>query len=367
MACSGLKGWVDLMPKLSPYIKIKAIYGEKTRVLAKRLGLNDPQLEIHRFRDFVYLPIIRRPKEDETAVLRRQTPDFVIGIRVFHERKQRGRTVTDALGKTFPPNLLAVLPRALDVVGDIAVIEVPAELKPHRKTIGEAILETHKNVHTVLAKASAVSGTYRLRKFEVIAGQNRTTTIHKEFGCQYHVDLEKAFFSPRLSHEHQRVASLVEDGEAVVDLFAGVGPFSVLIANKKDAKVFAVEINPEAFELLRKNILLNRVQHRVTPILGDAKQIVLDRLSGLADRVIMNLPETSDEFIDVACRALKPTGGVIHFYSFVRLPDSIVAMKVRFAERVKESGRAVKQFPSARTVRETAPYQWHVALDAMIV
>jgi tRNA (guanine37-N1)-methyltransferase len=165
-----------------------------------------------------------------------------------------------------------------------------------------------------------------------------------------------------------RVASLVQEGEAVVDLFAGVGPFSVLIAKNHDAtKVYALDINPEAFELLKRNILLNRVQNRVIPLFGDARQVVHDKLSGVGDRVIMNLPESASEFVDVACKALKPAGGVIHFYGFLRQSDSVDAIKLRFAEAVEKTGRRIERFLSDRLVRETAPYQWQVVLDARVV
>src|SRR3989337_4513003 len=135
----------------------------------------------------------------------------------------------ETLEGQLPPHLKASLPKALDIVGDIAIVEVPPELETQKNLIGKAILEAHRNVRTVLAKAGAVSGDYRLRDFEVIAGEHNTSTIHKEFGCSYQVDVAKAYFSPRLSHEHERVASLVQNGETVADLFAGVGPFSVLI------------------------------------------------------------------------------------------------------------------------------------------
>ena len=201
-------------------------------------------------------------------------------------------------------------------------------MKTYEKPIGEAILETHKNIKTVLAKAGAISGTFRLREFTFVAGERKTQTVHKEFGCQYHVDVAKAYFSPRLSHEHMRVASLVQEGETVADLFAGVGPFSVLIGKKNPkVKVYAVDLNPDAVELLKVNVRVNRVENRVFPILGDAREIAQAKLEGLADRVIMNLPETAIDFVDAACQAIKPEGGIIHFYGFVRSPDTAENLK----------------------------------------
>ncbi|HLC00540.1 MAG TPA: class I SAM-dependent methyltransferase family protein [Candidatus Bathyarchaeia archaeon] len=356
------------MPRESLCIKVPKIHGEKTLVLTNKFGLSDREFEIQNDSNSIYIPIARQPSQEETAIFEEQTSDFQLDVRVFQERARREKTLVEVLENQLPHHLLATLPKALDIVGDIAIIEVPPELKTHEKALGAAILQTHKNVRTVLAKAGAIGGTYRLREFDTIAGENKTSTIHKEFGCQYHVDVAKAYFSPRLSHEHKRVASLVQKGETVVDLFAGVGPFVVLIAkNNEDVKVYAVDINPDAVELLKRNVRLNRVENRVSPILGDARQIVEEKLLGVADRVIMNLPESAVEFVDVACKALKPEGGVVHFYGFVRSPDSVEELKNRFSESVEKTGRKVKEPISAKTVRETAPYEMQVVLDAKII
>jgi tRNA (guanine37-N1)-methyltransferase len=356
------------MSEPSLCIKIKKIHGEKTIALANKLGLTNRKLKIQQNANHIYIPLIQQPAENELAKLKAQLTDFELATKVFTKKKQQRKTLTQVLENQLPPHLLASLPRALDIIGDIAVIEIPPELKANESLIGEAILKTHKNVRTVLAKVGAVTGTYRLREFEVIAGEQRTTTIHKEHGCQYHVDVATAYFSPRLSHEHNRVASLVQKGETIVDLFAGVGPFSVLIAKKNaDAKVYAVDINPEAIELLKRNIRLNRVENRVIPILGDAEQAVEEQLLGVADRVIMNLPEKALAFVDAACKALKPAGGTVHYYAFIRLPDSLENAQLRFSEAVEKAGRKVTAFLSAKTIRETAPYEWQVVLDARVL
>jgi tRNA (guanine37-N1)-methyltransferase len=300
-------------------------------------------------------------------MLNSQVPDYQLETRVFTQKQPTARTLVQAFENKLPPHLLASLPQALDVVGDIAIVEIPPELKSYGKLVGEEILKTHKNIKTGLAKAGAVSGTFRLRGFTFIAGEHKTQTIHREFGCQYHVDVAKAYFSPRLSHEHMRVASLVQPGETVLDLFAGVGPFSVLIGKQNPkVKVYAVDINPEAIGLLKVNVRVNRVENRVYPILGDANQITATELKGSADRVIMNLPETSIEFVRAACQAMKRQSGIIHFYAFVRSPDSVENLKLRFCQAVEEAGRKVEAFLYAKSIRETAPYESQVVLDAKI-
>ena len=356
------------MSEPSLCIKVAKINGEKTLILASKLGVIDRKLEIQKNKTHIYIPLLRQPTEKELLMLKAQVPDFQLATNVFTKKKQQRKSLAQVLEDRLPPHLLASLPRALDIVGDIAIIEIPPELKAHERLIGEAILTVHNNVRTVLAKAGAVSGTYRLREFEVIAGENKTATIHKEYGCKYHVDIAKAYFSPRLSQEHNRVAALVQKGETVVDLFAGVGPFSVLIAkNNAEAKVYAVDMNPDAIKLLERNIRLNRVENRVIPVQGDARRVVETRLLGVADRVLMNLPEKAIEFVDTACKAIKPAGGTVHYYAFIRLPDSLENMQLRFSEAVEKAGRKVDAFLSAKTVRETAPYEWQIVLDAKIL
>lgn len=354
------------MSERSLCIKIKKIQGQEALILTKKLGILRKQLAIQKNGNYLYLPINRHPEKEELLKLGREFSDFQISKRVF-SKKKRPRKIAQALHDQLPPDLRAALPRALDLIGDIAIIEIPVELKVHEKLIGEAILATHKNVRTVLAKIGPIRGTYRLRRFEIIAGEHRTSTLHKEYGCKYKVDVRKAYFSPRLSHEHNRIASLIGKDETVVDLFAGVGPFSILIAKRNvDTRVYAVDINPDAIDLLKKNIRLNRVENRVFPLLGDVKDVFGKRLLGVADRVIMNLPERAIEFVDIACEIIKPEGGIVHFYGFIRLPDSLENLQLRFSEAVKKAGRTIGDFLSQKTIRATAPYEWQIVLDVKI-
>jgi tRNA (guanine37-N1)-methyltransferase len=356
------------MQRLSKCLKVSKTIGEKTLRIANRLGITDKTLQIQQDQNGVLcIPIVREPDENENELLKTQISELLIASSIFPERKRRGKTVGQALAGVLPIDLTEKAPRSLDIVGDIAVVEIPAELEQYGKLLGEAILETHKNLKVVLAKAGAISGTYRLRNFEFIAGEQRTRTIYKENGCKYHVDLAKAYFSPRLSHEHQRIASQAQEGETVVDLFAGVGPFAILIAkNLEKVKVYALDINVEAVKLLKENILLNKVRKKVYALTGDARKLVATKFIGMADRVIMNLPERSKEFIDVACKAIKPSGGIINYYGFVRLSENIEDLTLQFAQNVENSGRKIKKILCSKTVRETAPYECQAVLDAWI-
>jgi tRNA (guanine37-N1)-methyltransferase len=355
------------MPKTAICVKVSTKQGQTAISSTRKLGLFDTSLEIQRDQTSLCIPLCRQPNEAELEKLQKEIPNLQLGQNQFVEKQVVQETIVDVLESSIPPSMLASLPQALDVIGDIAVLEIPAELDPYKKAIGDAILKTHRNIKTVLAKAGAINGIYRTREYNHIAGENRTKTIHKEFGCQYHVDLAKAYFSPRLSHEHERVVSLVQSGETVVDLFAGVGPFSVLIGKRNpNVKVYAVDLNPDAVELLKVNVRVNKVENRVFPTLADAQEISSGKLRGVADRVIMNLPETAMDFVDAASLALKSEGGVVHFYAFMRAPKTVKELKNEFSKAAEASGRKVDDFLVARSIRETAPYESQIVLDAKI-
>jgi tRNA (guanine37-N1)-methyltransferase len=243
------------MPKELKCLRVPKRQGERALALANKLKIIDKELAVKRDEDFLYIPLVSQPSEGglKTKNNRESRLACEIQTRTFQERKRQKPSWTEVLAAELPPYLLASLPQAADFFGDIAIIEVPPELDPHEKTLGEAILKTNKNTRTVLAKAGAVSGTYRLRKLTFIAGERKTETIHREFGCQYMVDATKAYFSPRLSYEHKRGNSLVREDEIVVDMFAGVGPFAILMAKThRNVKVYAIDANPHAFEYLKK-------------------------------------------------------------------------------------------------------------------
>ncbi len=348
-------------------LKIPKASVEKALTLLMQRGLLSAELKIRPQNGYIHIPLSREPFAWEFEMIRNKVPEMVLCDSEFHERQEKITRLADLLSGKLPPHLLASLPHAVDFVGDIAVVEIPPELESHKLAIGAAILKAHKRTKTVLSKSGPVNGVYRLRTFETIGGEARTQTVHREHGCVYHVDLAKVYFSSRLSYEHLRVASLVNENETVVDMFAGLGPFSILTAKKRsNVRVYAVDMNPDAFELLRKNVLVNSVMGKVTPIVGDIKNVVNERLAGVADRAVMNLPERAIEYVDVACRALKPEGGVIHYYQFVDTPEPLDAAKNQFVEALKQTNRQLIRVAEERIVRGIAPFKYQVAVDAEI-
>jgi tRNA (guanine37-N1)-methyltransferase len=351
----------------APCLRVPKALGEKAIRLVRRLNLFNRELRVKQVGGYLYIPLLSEPLPEDIEELRRSVPEFEISAHKFSQRAKRPLKLVDVLEDELPPHLLASLPHSIDFVGDIAVVEIPPELESYKKVIGEAIKKTHKRVGTVLAKSGAVEGVYRLREFEVIAGVEKTETVHREHGCVYHVDLAKAYFSPRLSHEHYRVASQVKEGETVIDMFAGVGPFSILIAKKlENVKVYAIDVNPDAVDFLRRNVAVNRVEKKVMPILGDVRQVIRKQLIGVADRVIMNLPEKAIEYVDVACEAVELRGGIMHYYEFTNASDPLETARVRLTEAISRANRSVEKILLARVVRGIAPFTWQVVVDAEI-
>ncbi|MGB9675651.1 MAG: class I SAM-dependent methyltransferase [Candidatus Bathyarchaeales archaeon] len=264
---------------------------------------------------------------------------------------------------------LAHLYSSYDIVGDIAIIRLTPHSKKHIEVIAKTLMGIHKNVRTVLAQTGPVTGEFRLRTLEYIAGENKTSAFHKEFGCIFHVDVQRCYFSPRLFYERMRIAKNVGSGETVVNMFAGVGCFSIVIAKHSDvSKVYSVDINPVAVDYMKENVRLNRVYGKVIPLLGDAKEIIKDRLCRVADRVLMPLPEKAFEYLPYALLALKEGGGWIHYYDFEHVnknEDAVEKVKLKVANKLTQL-EVNFEIPFGRIVRATGP-NWHqVVLDIKV-
>ncbi|WP_297465161.1 class I SAM-dependent methyltransferase family protein [Thermococcus sp.] len=255
-----------------------------------------------------------------------------------------------------PEELRPLLPSSFDIIGDIAIIELPEELMPCGRAIGEAILKVHRHIKAVFAKGGKVEGEYRVRELIHLAGENRTVTIHRENGIRLRIDVARVYFSPRLATERMRVFERAQPGEIVFDMFAGVGPYSILLA-KKARLVFAVDLNPWAVCYLEKNVRLNRVNN-VIPILGDVRKVA-GKIK--ADRVIMNLPKFADRFLREAMLSVRP-GGTIHYYGFGPEEDLYSEHEAMIRAIARELGLTV-EFLDRRKVRPYAPRQFNIAID----
>jgi tRNA (guanine37-N1)-methyltransferase len=234
------------------------------------------------------------------------------------------------------------LPRH-ELVGGIAILQ-------EEDSAGAAkILASRPSLHTALYAKSEVGGEYRTREFVHLAGKETTRTEVTEHGRHFAVDLAGAYFSARLSTERQRILGQVQEGETILDMFAGVGPFAITLAAKA-AVVVAADLNPLAVGLMLGNIRNNRVKN-VLPVLADARRLA-SVLPWKSDRVVMNLPLAGTEFLPDAFRLCR-AGGTIHFYALVSAEGEHVA-------RIQELGGIVL---AEREVRSYSPGQWHAVYD----
>ena len=254
---------------------------------------------------------------------------------------------------------------AFDQIGDIIVIRIPDSLLSKKKVIGETLLKEVSTAKSVLYQSSDVSGDFRTRSLELLAGEDKTETEYKEFGCRFFVDVEKAFFSPRLSTERERIADVIRDGETVINMFGGVGMFSILAAKNKKCTVYNIDINPVASQLCEKNISLNKLAGEVISLNGDAAQIVNDQLKEKGDRTLMLLPERSDEFLESAILATK-NGGIIHYYSHIHADKKQDAPKLSEEHYLKVTN-VKSEILGSKIVRAVGPRYYQTVVDVKII
>ena len=339
--------------------------GESIRKILLSIEQLDGEYKIISEDMMLYFPIKSRLTQGQLSILGASSISIDTGIREFDKISLVPRTLSDALQEKLSPEDLTLLPRAYDLIGDIAVLEIPDELSQYSKLIGETFHKIHSNFKTILAKSGAVSGTTRVREYTLLAGEDKTKTIHTEYGCKLVVDVAKAYFSPRLLEEHNRIAQLVQPGESILDMFCGVGPFAIHIARQKEVKVVAIDINPSAIELLAESIQLNKLVGHIDPIVIDAHEYARTREDAF-DRVIMNHPSGASDFIVDACRILK-SGGTMHYYDFMggEFPEN--TMKDKVTKLVGQAGRKIGDFGLVRRVRDSAPYEYQMVADVTIL
>jgi tRNA (guanine37-N1)-methyltransferase len=333
----------------------------------KKMQLSLEGYEFRRAEGSITIPLVRRPSPQEEAILRREIGSFQIQQVPFEPVLSLPKKLHDAVHGRIPNHLISMLPRSFDVIGDVAVLELPPALEPYSVELGNGILGVNPHVRLVAKKLGEVTGKFRTRKLQVLAGSGSMETIHYEFSCRYSLDVSSVYFNPRLSHERLRVAQQVRDNEVVVDMFAGVGPYSVLIAKlQPNSRVYSIDINPSAMKYLKENIFANKVVDHVVPMLGDAREFSKVKVHNVADRVIMNLPSEAEKYLDVALQILKKEGGLIHFYQFTQRDTAVDTIKNSFRSSIEAESRHVKSFSFCKTIREISPSEVQIAIDAVI-
>ncbi|MBU2637645.1 MAG: class I SAM-dependent methyltransferase family protein [Nanoarchaeota archaeon] len=293
---------------------MKAVKVEKSKAqpvieMLRAKGLFDYSRQINFGKDFFVIPVLSSKGLKGLELVEAR----------LKKRIRKARTLFEALKDKMNAKELEALPRAFDTIGDIAIVDIPAELVKKEALIGKALLELNRHIKVVAKKVGVHTGVYRTQKLKVIAGEKRKETVCKENNILLKLDVEKCYFSPRLSTERKRVADLVKKGEAVLVMFSGVAPYNCVIAKNTLAKsVYGIEINPSAHKYGLENVKLNKLNN-VHLYCGDVRKVV-PSLGMKFDRIIMPLPKSASEFLDVAALAAKDKV-VVHFYEILDIRD----------------------------------------------
>ncbi|MDH7518048.1 MAG: class I SAM-dependent methyltransferase family protein [Candidatus Thermoplasmatota archaeon] len=312
----------------------------------KKLLRND--LEIQRDKKFVYLPITKKTEELTTYLTtEKQFKKKVLKPKSYKELLQVDKKTKQKL------------PNSYDIIGDIALIKLPKNITTKPEEIGQAILKSNKNIKTV-CRVEPVTGEYRVRKIDVIAGEKNTKTTHKEYGLTFNVDIKNTYFSPRLATERKRIADQVKQGETVVDMFAGVGPFSIMIAKyARPEIIYAFDKNKKAVELAKQNIKKNKVLDKIEIIHADAKKI--DKILNIkADRIIMNLPFSAHKFFT---NALKIANNIciIHYYDVLK--EDKIQERINTLKKIAERNKSILTKTEVRKIKTYAPREFYIGID----
>jgi len=291
-------------------VLVPRVHGEEARRELVGSGRLRNDLAIRSEGEHLVLPITDGPDDSPSAW-------GTIVERDFEEQARKGPArYRDLLA--WPEEEKEALPRSFDIVGDIVLIRLPADLEARKEAVGRALLDFVPGARLV-GLDHGVHGPERRRKVERVAGAGPWRTRHTENGIELDVDVEQAYFSPRLAREHARVSEEVRDRDRVYDLCCGVGPFAATIAHRIDtATVTAVDSNPEAIALLHSTLTRHPFGGRVVPVVGTLEEFLPS--ANAVERVVLNLPHEGIKYLPSVARTVAP-GGRLYYYEVTPRTD----------------------------------------------
>ena len=319
-----------------------------TRLKLIEEGLMSMEYRIKAEKDFGYIPV------------KKDIDNYEIVDVELEKIEKRAHSFSELLEDELTSEEIENLRTSFDTIGDIVILEIPENLEDKKFKIADAALKFTKR-RSIYMKKSAVKGTTRVRELEFLAGVDDSVTIHKEHSTRLKLDVREVYFSPRLATERRRVMESVEDGEKILDMFCGIGPFPIVIARNKKVDITAVDINESAIYYLDENIKLNKLKGNITSYCGDIRE-VSDAFKCKFDRIIMNLPGLSYTFLDVAINLIED-GGIINYYEFSDTYDTGIK---RLSDACEKFGKKV-EVVNTRKVKSTSPSEWHMAIDGRII
>ena len=318
-----------------------------TRIKLMEKGMMSMDFRIKTDNGFGYIPINEDVEGHE-----------IVDIEL-EPMKKVAHSFSELLENDLTTEEIEELKTSFDTIGDVIILEIPDNLYDKRKIIGEAAYKFTKR-KAVYMKKSAIKGTIRIRDLEFLAGTDDSLTIHKEHGARLKLDVRQVYFSPRLATERKRVMESVRNGEKILDMFCGIGPFPIVIARNKNVEITAVDINESAIRYLEENIELNKLKGSIKPCCGDVREVA-KTFNCKFDRIIMNLPGLAYTFLDVAVDLIKD-GGTINYYEFSNSYEQGIK---RLENACENAGKKV-EIINCRKVKSISPDEWHVAIDGKV-
>jgi len=255
--------------------------------------------------------------------------------------------------------------KSFDVLGNLVIVKFPenSALKDKRK-FANKILNENKSIKTVLEKVGKFKGRLRKLSTKFIAGEDTKEVLYKENNCTFRFNVDKTYFSPRLSNERKEIASKIKKGDLVLVMFAGVAPFSIVIAkNSKAKKVYSNELNREANKYAELNISLNKLKDKIELVSGDIKRIA-PKLNQKFDVIVMPRPQLKDSFLEQAFM-LSKKGTMVYYYDFCR-DDEIEDVKEKIWAEAKKAKKSIKLL-NVRKAGELAPHKIRLRVDFKII
>ena len=279
------------------------------------------------------------------------------------------KKIAEKLENRLTSSELLILPRGFQTLGDVVILKLKPELLNKKEIIGKAYLDLLPSIRSVYINRGKITGTFREpEKIEFLAGVDNPIVEHKEHNIIYRFDITKIMFSKGNLKERKTLATLVKDGEVIVDMFAGIGYFSLPIGKHSNAeKIYSIEINSNSFNSLIENIRINHLEEKIVPINGNCKEEVLKLSdSGIrADRVIMGVFPAPIDYIKEALSLTKEEGTIYHFEGVVE-KENYVSLFNDFNE-VAKNERYKCELKSYRYVKSYGPMLYHVVLDIFVI
>lgn len=330
---------------------IKIPLKEAETIKKELLGKNEIDINFNPLKEdgFIFFPVIN------------YSGDLKIFQKELTPRKERLSAVPfkEVLRTVLSEDEMRLVKTAYEVVGSIAIIEVPDELVSKERLIAETLLSSNKMIKTVVKKKGGHEGVFRTQKMVVLAGENTKVASYKENNCIIKYDLENVYFSARLSSERKRILQLIRPGEDVLVMFSGAAPYPVVFAkNSKAHEIVGVEINPKGHEFGLENVRINKLSN-VELFCGDVREIV-PSLGRSFDRIVMPLPKTAEEFLDVALPVAKK-GCVIHMYAFYHVDNFQKALDE--IESYCKSQNRIYEVLGIHKVGQHAPRIYRICVD----